>query len=198
MSRSLCENCHYPIPQCLCDAVSPIAHRTRIIIMQHPSEVKAAKNTARLLPLSLQHIEIWVGESPEDFVPLQTLDHTSTFVVYPDEKAAMLDDISQSTRNVQTLIFLDGTWKKAFKLLQLNNWLARYPFLSFSALPTSRYALRKAPRADSLSTLEAVAYSLNTLEKIDVTPLYTLLDKMMQQQFDAMPAHIRSRYHSDS
>ena len=197
MSRTLCEICHYPKSQCLCDAVSPLTHRTRIIIMQHPSEVKAAKNTARLLQLSLHNIEIWIGESPEDFLALQNLDATNTFVVYPDEKAVMIEEISQPSTSVKTLIFLDGTWKKAFKLLQLNTWLARYPFLSFSVLPMSRYALRKAPRADSLSTLEAVAYSLNTLEKIDVTPLYTLLDAMMQQQFDAMPAHIRSRYHSN-
>ncbi|OUL58905.1 tRNA-uridine aminocarboxypropyltransferase [Pseudoalteromonas ulvae] len=195
MSRTLCENCHYPKSHCLCDVVTQLTHRTRIIILQHPSEVKAAKNTARLLQLSLQNAEIWIGESPEDFLPLHSLDQSSTFVVYPDEKAVMLEEYTQSSTQVEALIFLDGTWKKAFKLLQLNNWLTRYPFLSFAVLPTSRYTLRKAPRADSLSTLEAVAYSLATLENIEVAPLYALLDAMMQQQFDAMPPHIRSRYH---
>jgi DTW domain. len=39
-----------------------VAHRTEVLILQHPLEVHEAKGTARLLHLSLPHSRMVTGE----------------------------------------------------------------------------------------------------------------------------------------
>ncbi|MDP5211576.1 DTW domain-containing protein [Pseudoalteromonas tunicata] len=196
MSRLLCTVCCYPQLQCVCKWASPIDNKTSVFVMQHPSEVKAAKNTVRLTSLCLKNIRVFIGEQPNDYMPLQQLDVESTFVVYPDQSDLFIESLprTQLTKDKINLIFIDGTWKKTYKLLKLNPWLTRYKFISFAHMPKGQYHIRKAPRLDSLSTLEAIAYSLTQLEQLDVCPLYHLLDAMMEQQFSAMPTSVKQRY----
>jgi DTW domain-containing protein YfiP len=60
-----------------------------------------------------------------------------------------------------------------------NPWLLKFQTLSFANLPENQYIIRKAKRADSLSSLEAIAYSIEVLENADTQPLYKVLNKMM-------------------
>lgn len=196
MSRLLCTVCCYPQLQCVCKWAKPIENTTAVFVMQHPSELKAAKNTVRLTSLCLTNLHIFVGEQPDEFLPLQQLEVEHTYVVYPDDSGIFVESLASADiqKNKINLIFLDGTWKKTYKLLKLNPWLKRYQFISFESLPKGQYHIRKAPRLDSLSTLEAIAYSLKKLEQRDVSALYQLLDAMMEQQFNAMPASVKQRY----
>lgn len=60
--RPCCPVCQHPQRTCLCLWVRPVQHATEVLILQHPLEVGHAKNTARLLHLSLAHSRLLVGE----------------------------------------------------------------------------------------------------------------------------------------
>lgn len=196
MARTLCNNCSFSISTCICNAIEHVNNRVSVIILQHPSEEKIAKNTAKLLNLCLTDCQIIKGENNDDFAILKTLPISSTVLLYPNENAINLDDNAEqpSVKNITHLIVVDGTWKKAYKILQLTPFLNQFKTVSFKQLPKNRYAIRKAPRADSLSTLEAVAHSLLLIEQLNPAPLYNVLDELIQKQTQHMPEHVKARY----
>ena len=61
-SRPRCPACLRPHSACICRWATPVAHRTEVLILQHPLEVHEAKGTARLLHLSLPHSRMVTGE----------------------------------------------------------------------------------------------------------------------------------------
>jgi len=196
MTRQVCERCLFTPSTCICNAVKRLKNKVRVIILQHPSEEKIAKNTAKLVNLSLIDCEIVKGENNSDFAILKSLPLESTVLLYPNEQAINLDEQTHSAElsNITHLIVIDGTWKKAYKIFQLTTLLNQFKTVSFKQLPTNRYAIRKAPRADSLSTLEAVAHSLFLIEQLSPAPLYNLLDELIQKQTQHMPKHVKARY----
>ncbi|WP_405632033.1 tRNA-uridine aminocarboxypropyltransferase [Pseudoalteromonas sp. Ld20] len=198
MSRLLCTHCKFSLTTCLCEDISQLKNSIKVIILQHPSEIKVTKNTARLLSLSLTQCEIKVGESESDFTSILDLPIQTTALLYPDKTALLLDDsttnISQFSKTLTHLIVLDGTWKKAYKIMQMTPSLNAFQKVSFKEIPKNRYRIRKAPRLDSLSTLEAVAHSLALIESIDPQPLYTMLESLNKKQTQFMPEHVKARY----
>lgn len=184
--RVKCHRCHYPLKTCLCKYIAPVFNSIEVIVLQHPKEVGHAKNTVRLLQLSLQHIQCYPGKSAEDFIALQEqlkLSKGTTAVLYPAPEAVELtvttceSDIS----NIERLIVLDGSWKQVFGMWKRNPWLNAFPFLCLPKNLEGQYGIRKTSVTNGLSTLEAVAHSLQCLEKTDVKPLYGLLDAFKQQ-----------------
>ena len=196
MTRQVCERCLFTPSTCICGAIKRLTNKVSVVILQHPSEEKIAKNTAKLLNLSLTDCKIIKGENNTDFAMLNSLPVKSTVLLYPNEHATYLDDTNpkQALNNITHLIVIDGTWKKAYKILQLTPLLTKFKTVSFKQLPQNRYAIRKAPRADSLSTLEAVAHSLLLIEQLNPAPLYNLLDELIQKQTQHMPEHVKARY----
>lgn len=66
MSRINCERCLRPQNHCLCPLIPSLESRTRVVLLQHPSEVRHALNTARLAGLGLRNAELRVGEVFDD------------------------------------------------------------------------------------------------------------------------------------
>ncbi|MCW1717660.1 DTW domain-containing protein [Pseudoalteromonas sp. A3] len=196
MTRQVCERCLFTPSTCICGAIKRLTNKVSVVILQHPSEEKIAKNTAKLLNLSLTDCKIIKGENNTDFAILNSLPVKSTVLLYPNEHATYLDDANPkpALNNITHLIVIDGTWKKAYKIFQLTPLLTKFKTVSFMQLPQNRYAIRKAPRADSLSTLEAVAHSLLLIEQLNPAPLYNLLDELIQKQTQHMPEHVKARY----
>lgn len=168
----------------------------KVIILQHPSEVEHAKNTVKLLCLSLPQTKVVVGETAEDFAELQEellLSKRKVYLVYPSENSQ--NAASSAVPSDCTILLIDGTWRKAFKMLQLNPWLLALPALHIEFEGVSQYRIRKAKRSDSLSTLEATAYTLQAIDgALDISPLFDVFDAMVQHKLNAMPAEVRARY----
>ncbi|MBT1445237.1 DTW domain-containing protein [Shewanella sp. JM162201] len=200
MSRRVCAHCGFPMRVCLCAELVSVMSQTRVWVLQHPSEVEHGKNSARLLPLLLPAAEIFVGESEADFSALRdrlVAERLKPVLVYPSEQESQAFTDSD-TDDRRVLLLLDGTWRKALKMYHLNPWLQQLPHLSLQPGKPSAYLIRKASRADSLSTLEAAAEALSILEpSLDVTPLHTVFAAMVRRRIDAMPAEVRKRYGLD-
>lgn len=93
------------------------------------------------------------------------------------------------------LVLLDGTWRKARKLLHLNPLLQRLPKVALPAGLHSRYRLRKAPQPGALSTLEAGVEALQRIEPAtDFSPLLKPFEALIEGQILAMG---RARYQAN-
>ncbi len=156
----------------------------------HPSEQKAAKNTIRFGALVFNNLHIHVGEV---FNPDALGLGQHPVLLYPSEKATPIEHLSQS-HPVSSLIVLDGTWKKAHKLLALNPWLNHIEARAFGTVPPNRYVNRKAPRSDSLSSYEAITHALHHLEGMPLALALNAFDRFIARQMANMPDAVKARY----
>ncbi|MFV0595529.1 tRNA-uridine aminocarboxypropyltransferase [Shewanella sp.] len=196
MTRHYCPICSYPLNTCLCNYVQPIQPQTQLVILQHPSEVEHKKNSVKVLSLVVPDTQVHVGETEVDFALLReqlSRCRRPIYLVYPSEQSVSVE--SQTIPADSVLLLIDGTWRKAFKILQLNPWLAQLPAVHLAECYASRYKIRKSSRSDSLSTLEASVYMLKALDAdLDVSPLLNAFDAMVDMRIRAMPAQVRLRY----
>lgn len=196
MTRHYCPTCRYPLNACLCAHVQPIYPQTQLLILQHPSEVEHKKNSVRVLSLVIPDTQVYVGETQGDFAVLRKYLATCNkpiYLVYPSEQSVSVE--TQSIPADCVLLLIDGTWRKAFKILQLNPWLTQYPAVHLAEGYESRYKIRKSSRSDSLSTLEASAYMLIALDtELEIQPLIEVFEVMVDLRIKAMPPDVQLRY----
>ena len=168
MSRAQCARCLRPETHCLCALIPQLDSRTRVLILQHPSEVNHALNTARLAALGLNNAELIVGEVFDDLPALLNPSGYQARLLFPADDAQPLEayrsEGGEAGSTSMLLVVPDGTWRKARKLLHLNPLLAALPRVTLAQAMPSRYRLRKAPGPGALSTVEAIVQALQTLE----------------------------------
>lgn len=63
-----------------------------------------------------------------------------------------------------SLVVIDGTWRQAACILRMHPALLSLRRLSLPATAASAYRLRKSPRANGLSTVEAVVAALDIMD----------------------------------
>ncbi|OUR97060.1 hypothetical protein A9Q84_12065 [Halobacteriovorax marinus] len=61
-------------------------------------------------------------------------------------------------------IFIDGTWKKAYKIFKLNSFLQTIPSITIRLEQLSPYSDIRKQKEFGLSSLEAICETLGTLE----------------------------------
>ncbi|MGE7956750.1 tRNA-uridine aminocarboxypropyltransferase [Pseudomonas sp. NPDC089530] len=197
MSRARCERCLRPHTHCLCPLIPQLDSRTRVLLLQHPSEVNHALNTARLAALGLNNAELIVGEVFADLATLLNRPGYQARLLFPAEDAQPLQAYSSEPDSQPLLLVVpDGTWRKARKLLHLNPLLAALPRVTLGAGAESRYRLRKAPGPGALSTVEAIAQALETLEApASFEPLLKPFEALIEGQIAAMGEETYRRNH---
>ncbi|MQT59911.1 DTW domain-containing protein [Pseudomonas sp. FSL R10-0399] len=195
MSRAQCPRCLRPQTHCLCDLIPQLDSYTRVLLLQHPSEVNHALNTARLAALGLTNAELRVGEVFEDLHTLLNPPGYQARLLFPGEGAQPLQADAAATEKL-LLVVPDGTWRKARKLLHLNPLLAQLPRVTLPEGAVSRYRLRKAPGPGALSTVEAIVQALDILEApASYAPLLRPFEALIEGQIEAMGADTYQRNH---
>jgi DTW domain-containing protein YfiP len=156
--RASCASCLRPLAAgaCFCDRLTVLPTRTRVLLLQHPRERRVAIGTARLAHLALPQSELHVG------VDFSHLPLDDSYVLFPSPQATPVAALPRD--RPLTLVVLDGTWSQARKLLKLNPALARLPRVAFAPRAPSGYLIRRQPADFCLSTIEALAEVLETLE----------------------------------
>ena len=193
--RPTCPHCQRPQSTCICGFVTPTPTACEVLILQHPLEEHHAKNSARLLHLSLPGSRM-VGGEAFDNATLQALmpQPKYTVLLYPPTEyeghaaPALLDATQLVNLQYVRLVVLDATWRKSRKMLHLSPGLQRLPRLTLDDVPASRYAIRKAHKPGQLSTLEATCAALAQLEG-DAARWQPLL-----HAFDGLVARVRSDF----
>jgi len=195
MSRIQCARCLRPQTHCLCPLIPSLDSRTRVLLLQHPSEVSHALNTARLAALGLNNAELVVGEVFEDLPRLLNQPGYRARLLFPADDAQPLQTYTPDDQPL-LLVVPDGTWRKARKMLHLNPLLAALPRVTLAEGAVSRYRLRKAPGPGALSTVEAIVQALQVLEApTTFEPLLRPFEALIEGQIAAMGEETYQRNH---
>ncbi len=174
-TRPRCPQCLRAQRACICTLAQPVASDVQVLILQHPMEEREAKGTARLLHLCLgASSRLVVGES-FDPAALHALLHApwqagdtprQAILLYPATEGQPVPALDSPLAPQQhRLIVIDGTWRKTSKMLHANPGLQTLPRLPLNITTAGRYRIRKARRADQLSTLEASALALGQMQE---------------------------------
>ncbi|MBL9077388.1 MAG: DTW domain-containing protein [Planctomycetes bacterium] len=185
-----CRRCLRPQRMCRCASLPTVPTRTRIVLLQHPHERRHPFGTARLLALSLPNAELHVAYGGLSGLPLVAAPvPADAAVLFPSQDAVDLASLPPAERP-HTLVVIDGTWAHAKRLHRVNPWLHGLRHVRLHPDTPSRYRIRREPRADYVSTLEAVVLALSALEPDNtaVARLLLAFDAMVDQQI----AHVAS------
>jgi hypothetical protein len=181
-----CPHCLKPAPLCICETVTPIDSRIALLILQHPQEQDRALGTARLTAQHFDNAVVKVGLSwpslakalgrpvadPSRWAILYLgsakvaeLD-TDREIVAIDRKGALEQDQRGILGDIEGVVLLDGTWSQAKALWWRNPWMLKCQRVILGPKRPSRYGeLRREPRRDGLSTIEAAGLLLAGLQK---------------------------------
>lgn len=190
MKRRMCDGCGRPDKVCLCSHLQSVKLPFELVIWQDPDEAKHPLSTAPLLQRMAQDhgSKLFVGS---EFSYADIFGDTAAHQVallYPLKDASPLP-LQFAQNNVHKVLVLDGTWRKVRRLLLLNPWLNDLGCLALMPNTASRY-LRKSPRVDGVSTLEAVMLLAQEWQpEKDFLSALSVLDKMaeLQQSFLNQP-----------
>ena len=166
--RAVCAVCLRAQSACICRWIAPVAPQAALLVLLHPLEVGNAKNSGRLLHLSVAGSELAVGEAFDADVldGLLHADGRTPVLLYPhtpDDASLPLPFPSLPACSLR-LVVLDATWRKSRKMLYLNPALQKLPRLALTDVAPSNYRIRKAHAPHQLSSLEAAAQALGQLE----------------------------------
>lgn len=162
--RARCYACLRPLSMCWCGDIPQVATATEVVILQHFRERTHPFGTARLVARCLPRARLEVVRAGHDGNlerPVQVPPDTA--VLYPHPDAVDLATLAPHERP-STLLVLDGTWAHAKRLYRGNPWLAGLRHVRLNPREPSRYRIRSEPRADYVSTLEAIVEALQILE----------------------------------
>jgi DTW domain-containing protein YfiP len=177
--RVRCAGCGLRGAQCLCGELVPVAVRTRVVLIVHRDEIRKSTNTGRLVAGLLEGAEIRVrGE--RDAAPRPPLPAGRRLVLYPVDAARELTPDDARGEPV-VLLVPDGTWPQARRAFLRDPDLRGVEAVRLPSGSPSHYGLRRSPRRDALSTLEAVARAMAVLEGDAVA-------ERMMRVFDAFVA----------
>lgn len=185
MSRAYCPACERPQRTCLCDALVTLAPPCELVVLQDPTESRHALSSAPLLHRAIEGSRLVVDEVCQPEVLLGAQWRTDTLLIYPG--SAALDGPKARARGFRRVLLLDGTWRKVRRLIHCNPWLLELPCLALTPDAGSEYRIRKSPRRDGLSTIEAAVAALNLLyPDQDYSPVLGAFHKMIDLQIAAM------------
>lgn len=175
-----CPECKKPRSICVCDRIAPITTRTRVLVLQHPQEGDVDLGTVPLLAKALPACTVRVGlswASLSHALGDDSAENPNWAVIYPVKVA---EDLSEAIRTrpvllldrkgrpraddappLDGIVVLDGTWSQAKTLWWRNAWLLKLGRVLLTPTEPSIYGrMRKEPRREYVSTLEAVADTL--------------------------------------
>jgi DTW domain-containing protein YfiP len=189
-SGAICARCGKPAALCVCDEVATVDNRVAVLILQHPQEQDKVLGTAGLTARQFAKAALRVGLSwpslakalgpmaervassdPRRWATLH-LGAVRAEALPPgrelfavDAKGAPLAGQDSALSGIAGIVLFDGTWSQAKTLWWRNPWVLKTQRLVLAPKRPSRYgALRREPRREGLSTLEAAAHAVARIE----------------------------------
>jgi len=199
--------------------VEPIDNRLFVLVLQHPQEKREVLATAAATCAALRQAALVVGLSwpnlaralgrPADARQWAVLylgsARPAAFglereIVALDRSGMPTADQDAMLRGLEGVVLLDGSWSEAKTLWWRNPWLLRLRRLVLNPGHRSRFGrLRREPRREALSTLEAAALLLKHLDggpEIEGA-LLNRLDRLIAEARTARPAQARKAARSN-
>lgn len=185
--REVCAACLRPISVCCCALLPRLTSGVRLVVVQHPREHRKPIGTAWMAVRAVEHAELFVTTTVDEGGQLSSLladPARPAVLLWPGEGARDLEHDPPALP--VTLVVVDGTWSTARKLLQRNPVLAALPRVRINPRQASRYRIRREPRAECLSTVEAVSQALGFLDRAPgkFDPMLAAFERMVDMQIE--------------
>jgi DTW domain-containing protein YfiP len=195
--RPTCLRCLRPEGFCACRELPVLESRTRVVLLQHPRESRLAICSARLTRVALRNCELHRGFCFEqDDRVRSVLESPAAALLYPGEGSTPLRPLDDGGPAV--LVVLDGTWIQTERMLAANPRLSALPRVALAPGRASGYQdLRREPAPHCLSTIEAVASALGTLERDPArfAPMFAAFAAMVSRQLACARGERRNPRH---
>ena len=182
---AVCPRCGKPQALCVCADIAAEDNAIELLILQHPQEQDRMLGTARLTALHFKRATLKIGLSwpslskilgrgvdPQRWAILYLGSLNArelapnVEVVAVGRKGEVEPDQRGILRAIEGVILLDGSWSQAKALWWRNPWMLKCQRVILGPKRPSAYGeLRREPRKDGLSTLEAAAMLIGRLEK---------------------------------
>jgi DTW domain-containing protein YfiP len=212
MDEPACASCGKPVPLCVCDSITPIENRVELLVLQHPQEQDKTLGTARVAALQLSRSTFKIGLSwpslsaalgreadpkrwailhlgaaqPEDAEP-------GAEITVLDRHGKPMEDQRRGLADIEGIVVFDGTWSQAKAMWWRNAWVLKGKRLALRPSQPSLYGkLRKEPRREGLSTIEAAGFVISRLERRPE------IEKTLQSTFRRMLQRYRSAVDGDA
>lgn len=195
-ARAFCYRCHKAASVCVCDSIPRVSNSTQVLVVQHPREQRHPIGSLRFARLGLERCHIEVAQNTDgaglraevEFPPGAAL-------LYPGEGSRELESLPANERPA-TLVLLDGTWSTVRRLLSGDPRLRALPRVGIAPKVAGNYRIRSEPRAECLSTLEALIEALRVLEPErdeQWDGLIAAFDSMIDRQIEIIAKRGRPR-----
>ncbi len=182
----MCYRCFKPAVACVCADIKRVDNHTGVIILQHPRERHHPLGTARFARLGLNRVQVQVcgPKDPESMARASRLPPNTAFL-YPSPDARDVRTIPPDERP-DNIVLVDATWGQSRTVVSHAPWLRALPCIRLDPVTPSEYRLRREPKADYLSTIEATIATLRALEPetVGLDELMGAFRLMIDRQID--------------
>ncbi len=204
-----CPTCSAPVAVCVCDRVTVLSSRIKLLLLQHPDEPDLVIGTARLLQQVLPETRVVQGrhwKNLEDALgePTQPARWAALWpngLPRPLTEAEQAQPVTWMAADGRALspgqvggligvVIVDGSWGQARDLWWKNAWLKELHRGVMNSTEAGLYGrLRREPRVGCVSSLEAAADALDALgEDPELrTHLRFVMRTMVQRARDSHP-----------
>lgn len=181
MTRAWCTRCRRAASMCWCAGTTPFRIGLPLTILIHPKEAKVAIGTARVVHNLVVQSELWIGDRFDDDPKMRArLADEALFplILFPSPRALDLNTATPASLRAFVpegktpwLIVVDGTWTTAKTILRQSPGLMTLPAIRFTPDRPALYGrLRKEPRAECWSTLEAIHHVIDRFDALALVP----------------------------
>ena len=187
MSRKInrgerCDKCRMKDTHCICELLVPIDNVTPVTILMHYRENITTTNTGRIAHFLLKNSSVQYRGlidsqlKEEDVI---SKEHTPLFL-YPSENSITLtSDFISTLKKPAQLIVPDGSWRQARKVNKREPFLKDVQCVKLEDISNGIFYLRRKVKEEGVSTLEAIARALGTIES-------PTLQKKLEEVFKVM------------
>lgn len=192
--RPFCPNCLRPEAHCYCHLVQPFDPGMEFVILIHKREAQKKIATGRMSYLCLENSRLLPGydnyseDASVNAILADPGNHS--VLLFPGENSIDIGKAPLLVPEGKNLVVfvIDGTWATAKKTLAKSRNLQQLPRICFYPDRPSGFRVRKQPKPNFFSTIEAIHQTIELLSKGGSRTHDTLLevfDLMVTNQLEA-------------
>ncbi len=164
-----CPYCSVGLKHCLCEFQPDIETQVAVLLIVSQNEVFKPSNTGRLIADTVKETYVyqWSRTEPDpDMLDLLRDPHYFPVLIFPaeteEEHSRVLSDLSIIEPGKKPLlIFVDGSWREAKRIVRRSEYLADLPLVSIEPETVSNYVMRKSDNDQHLATAEVASLVLD-------------------------------------
>ncbi|MEI8656350.1 tRNA-uridine aminocarboxypropyltransferase [Vibrio sp. Hal054] len=164
-----CAYCNVGLTHCLCQHQPDIETQVAVLLIVSQQEVFKPSNTGRLIADTVKETYVyqWSRTDPDSQM-LDLLQSPAYFpvLVFPAETEEEHSRVMNQVESIASgkkplLIFVDGSWREAKRIVRKSPYLAGLPLISIEPQVLSQYVMRKSDNEQHLATAEVASLALD-------------------------------------